>query len=197
MQVRLDLYGDGDAHGTHVSIFFIILNGDFDPILEWPFNFPVTFCLFDQTGQNLHVIDSLYPDTTSASFQRPHIVGGIPKFLSLQFLKRHEKYYFPDDKMYIKIEVNFLGIPRSILPYTLSLNPGLPTHVQDAMRDKIIEEQKEIRAKLIAHIHAEDQKLADSSLIPIHPPVPAGIPQQPPSSSTTCLESITCEDISY
>jgi hypothetical protein len=198
MRARLDLYGDGDARGTHMSVSLVILKGRFDPILPWPFSYQVTFCLFDQTGQNHHIIDSFYPDPTSASFQQPsskeNIASGIPKFLSLAALQQQGKYYVLNDTMRIKVMVDFLGTPRSVLPYTLSINPALPSFEQNAIRSRIIEQQNQIEAQLVAKIQANDQEVEDRSLLPVHPPAPAGILQQPPPS-TTNSESISCEDI--
>jgi TNF receptor-associated factor 1 len=101
------MYGDGDARGTHTSIFLVLLKGEYDPILKWPFNFPVTFCLYDQTGQGHHTIDSFYPDTSSISFQKPdsemNIASGIPKYYPLAMIERPETCYIRDDTMFVKV----------------------------------------------------------------------------------------------
>jgi hypothetical protein len=198
MRARLDLYGDGDARGTHMSIFLVIYKGQYDAILTWPFSYQVTFCLFDQTGQGHQIIDSFYPDIKSPSFQRPrsqeNIASGILKFLPLAALQQQKIDYVSNDTMYIQVRVDFLGTPRSVLPYTLSINPGLPILEQDVISSRIIDQQKKMRAKLVAKIHADDQEVEDRSLLPVHPPASAGILQQPPPS-TTNSESISCEDI--
>ncbi|CAF5122846.1 unnamed protein product, partial [Rotaria sp. Silwood1] len=84
MRARLYLNGNGDAHRTHMSLFFVLMRGLNDPILKFPFNYTVTFCLYDQTPAKRHIIDSFRPDINSSSFQRPrsemNIGSGIPKF---------------------------------------------------------------------------------------------------------------------
>jgi len=199
MRARLDLYGDGDARGTHMSIFLVILKGEYDAILTWPFNYPVNVCLFDQTGQGHHIIDSFYPDTRSISFQRPrskeNTAGGILKFCPLAVIKQQGNCYVQNDTMFIKIEVDFLGIPRPVLPFTLGLNPGLPTHEQEAQRRMEVEKYKQLRAKLQDEINQNDQEIAERSVIPVRRQVSVGI-RQPPPLSTTGSESIQCEDIS-
>ncbi|CAF1011890.1 unnamed protein product [Didymodactylos carnosus] len=134
MRVRLDLHGDGNGRGTHMSVFFILMRGDFDLILKWPFNHKVTFCLFDQSGQNEHIIDSFRLDTKSNSFQRPHsemnIASGISKFFPLSMIQQDDSHYVRDDTMFIKVIINFADLPEMILPYALTFNPGLPSHVQ-------------------------------------------------------------------
>jgi hypothetical protein len=198
MRARLDLYGDGDARGTHMSVFLIICEGQFDPTLKWPFKYQVNFCLFDQTGQGHHVVDSFSPDATSASFQRPrskeNTASGILKFLSLSVLQRQKNDYVLNDTMFINITVDASETPRSVLPYTSSINPGLSSFEQNAIRSRIIEQHNQIEAQLAAQIHENDQEVTDHSLIPEHPPAPAEIPQQTPPS-TTNSESISCNDI--
>ncbi|CAF1043670.1 unnamed protein product [Didymodactylos carnosus] len=134
MRIRLYLHGDGNARRTHMSLFFLIMRGEYDAILRWPFNFKVTFCLYDQSGQNRHIIDSFRPDTKSNSFQRPrsemNIASGIPKFFPLPMILQDNNNYIKDDTMFIKCLVDFGDISKIILPYALSLNPALPHYVQ-------------------------------------------------------------------
>ncbi|CAF3949334.1 unnamed protein product, partial [Rotaria sordida] len=86
MRVRLYLNGDGNARHTHMLLFFVLMRGEYDAILKFPFNYKVTFCLYDQTLDQRHIIDSFRPDTKSNSFQRPrfemNIASDIPKFCS-------------------------------------------------------------------------------------------------------------------
>ncbi|KAG1972046.1 TNF receptor-associated factor [Pimephales promelas] len=39
--MRLYLNGDGVGKGTHISLFFVIMKGEYDPILSWPFRHKV------------------------------------------------------------------------------------------------------------------------------------------------------------
>lgn len=110
------------------------MRGPHDSLLEFPFTYKVTFCLYDQTGQQGHVIDSFRPDTKSNSFQRPrsnmNIASGIPKFIALSKIENPANPYIKDDTMFIKVLVDFENIPKNRLLYILSLNPALPTHIQ-------------------------------------------------------------------
>ena len=137
MRARLYLNGDGNARRTHLSLFFVLMRGRNDPILKFPFNYKVTFCLFDQTPQLRHVIDSFRPDIKSNSFQRPqsemNIASGIPKFFPLAMIEQRDNPYVRDDTMFIKIMVDFGDIPKTLLPYAMSLNPGLPSVVQQGI----------------------------------------------------------------
>ncbi|CAF4398600.1 unnamed protein product, partial [Adineta steineri] len=90
-----------------------------------------------QTPQQRHIIDSFRPDIKSNSFQRPrsemNIASGIPKFVSLGMIQQEGNPYVKEDTMFIKIMVDFGDMPKTLLPYALSLNPGLPMHVQQSM----------------------------------------------------------------
>jgi hypothetical protein len=147
MCARLYMYGDGNARRTHMSLFFVLMRGLHDSILPFPFSCKVSFCLFDQTAQRHHITDSFRPDVKSNSFQRPrsdmNIASGIPKFVSLSIFEKPDNPYVKDDTMFIKVMVDFENMPKTILPYAISLNPGLPMHIQQWM----IQQESERRAQ--------------------------------------------------
>lgn len=142
--VRLYLNGDGSARGSFISIFLVILRGPYDNLLQWPFSYRVSFCLCDQrtmiekngTVQPKHIIESFRPDVNSVSFQRPcsamNIASGIPKFFALSEFNQptNENLYIVDDTIYIKTLIDFIGMPRSILPFIFNINIALPAHIQ-------------------------------------------------------------------
>ena len=107
MCARIFLNGDGMGQGTHISVFFVVLRGQYDAILRWPFRQKVTFMLFDQDNVQ-HVIEAFRPDPNSPSFQRPrretNIASGCPMFCSLTELNNHA--YVRDDTMFLKIIVD-------------------------------------------------------------------------------------------
>ncbi|XP_061169632.1 TNF receptor-associated factor 2-like [Saccostrea echinata] len=107
MCVRIYPNGDGMGKNTHVSIFFAIMKGEYDPILDWPFSRRVVFMVFDQDGNN-HIKDSFRTDPNSSSFKRPttdmNIASGCPLFLPLSRLKGNNGFV-KDNVMYIKTKV--------------------------------------------------------------------------------------------
>ena len=106
MCARIYLNGDGMGRGTHISVFFVVMRGQYDAILRWPFRQKVTFMLLDQDNVE-HVIDAFRPDPNSSSFQRPrretNIGIGFPVFCPLSELNNHG--YVRDDTMFLKILV--------------------------------------------------------------------------------------------
>ena len=107
MCARIYLNGDGMGRGTHISVFFVIMRGQYDALLRWPFRQKVTFMLMDQDNVE-HVIDAFRPDPSSSSFQRPrretNIASGCPMFCPLTELNNHA--YVRDDTMFLKIIVD-------------------------------------------------------------------------------------------
>ena len=107
MRARIFLNGDSMGRGTHISLFFVVMCGQYDALLRWPFRQKVTFMLLDQDNVE-HVIDAFRPDPSSSSFQRPrreaNIASGCPMFCSLAGLNNHA--YVRDDTIFVKIIVD-------------------------------------------------------------------------------------------
>ncbi|XP_068011938.1 TNF receptor-associated factor 1 isoform X1 [Melanerpes formicivorus] len=109
--LRVYLNGDGTGKGTHMSLFFVVMKGDYDALLPWPFRHKVTFMLLDQNNRE-HIIDAFRPDLTSASFQRPvnemNVASGCPMFLPLSKLQSPKYAYVKEDTLFLKciIETN-------------------------------------------------------------------------------------------
>ncbi|CAF0886320.1 unnamed protein product [Adineta ricciae] len=143
MCMRLYFNGDGNSRGTHLSLFFVLMRGEYDMILTWPFSYKVSFCLHDLSGNQHHIIDSFRPDINSSSFQQPqtnmNIASGIPKFFPLSMLQATDNPYIRDDTMFIRCIVDFDSIPKTCLPYVANLNPALPVMVQKKLIENEIE----------------------------------------------------------
>ena len=111
-KLKLKLYpnGYGAGKGTHVSVFMVIMRGEYDAILTWPFNWKYKFTLLDQKPDQAmrKNIDGgwLNPDTSRASFQRPTTDENrgyvLPKLLSQETLKTEN--YVVDGADFIKFE---------------------------------------------------------------------------------------------
>ena len=113
-KVRARVYpnGDGMGKGSHLSLFFVIMKGEYDALLPWPFRQKVTFKMLDHDRQN-DISDTFRPDPKSSSFKRPtsnmNIAYGCPLFVSQQDLQ--SRGYVTDDTMFIKITVDTTGLP--------------------------------------------------------------------------------------
>ncbi|XP_052224632.1 TNF receptor-associated factor 5-like [Dreissena polymorpha] len=110
---RLYPNGDGMGKGTHLSVFFVVMKGEYDALQEWPFKQRVTFCLLNQE-RGSHVVDSFRPDPTSSSFRRPqnymNIASGCPLFVRLDALVSTRNGLLKDDTIFLKIIVDSAGV---------------------------------------------------------------------------------------
>lgn len=110
MMARLYPNGDGSGRGTHLSLFFVLLRGEFDDLLSWPFRQKVTFVLLDQDSTNpKNVIDTFRPDPNSVSFRKPssemNQASGCPSFVPHKVLQSKSSY-LNNDTLYLKIIVD-------------------------------------------------------------------------------------------
>ena len=107
-RLRMRLYpnGDGDGKGSHVSLFFQILPGEYDELLEWPFNEKVTFKILDIVNKTYRCY-LLIPNSQMNSFHkpncRPNISVGDPTIISHIELK--EGGYLQGDTLHIEVNV--------------------------------------------------------------------------------------------
>ena len=107
MCLRLYILGDGIGKGTHMSLFFVVMKGEFDNILQWPFTHKVTFKLINQCGSR-DIMDIFQPDPHSSSFQKPkfdmNVASGCPRFVSMNELIQGD--FIVDDTIFIKVKVD-------------------------------------------------------------------------------------------
>uniref|UniRef100_H3B5Y8 TNF receptor-associated factor n=1 Tax=Latimeria chalumnae TaxID=7897 RepID=H3B5Y8_LATCH len=108
MCARAYLNGDGAGKGTHLSLFFLVMRGEYDSLLPWPFKQKVTLMLLDQSGNKNHISETFKADPTSSSFKKPtgemNIASGCPKFVN------HDTLENPKNATYIKEDVLFIKV---------------------------------------------------------------------------------------
>ncbi|KAI1895019.1 hypothetical protein AGOR_G00101960 [Albula goreensis] len=113
MCARVYLNGDGMGKGTHLSLFFVVMRGEYDALLTWPFRQKVTLMLMDQGSARKHLGDAFKPDPNSSSFRRPtadmNIASGCPLFVAQTVLENGT--YIKDDTIFIKVTVDTSDLP--------------------------------------------------------------------------------------
>ena len=107
MCIRVYLNGDGMGHKTHLSLFFVLMKGEFDALLKWPFDSKVSLILVDQNHRK-HLVQTFKPTPESSSFQRPisdmNVASGCPQFCKLSYLD--DDNYTKDDVLFVKCIVD-------------------------------------------------------------------------------------------
>lgn len=111
-------YGDGKGRGKYMSIFFCILRGTHDSLLQWPFSSRITFTLMDQSDEaevkDIAAQFEPHPAKENIPFLgRPTAMRnpslGLPRFAPLTDLWGGR--YVKDDVIFIKIEVDIDNTP--------------------------------------------------------------------------------------
>ena len=107
MCARIYLNGDGKGKCTHISLFFFVMKGENDDLLDWPFPCKITLMLLAQEG-NAHIAEAFRPDPNSSSFRRPssemNIATGKPLLATQQKLMNGP--YIMDDCLFVQVIVD-------------------------------------------------------------------------------------------
>ena len=115
MCLRMYLNGDGEGKGTHVSMFLVIMKGNFDALMPWPFARTVTFRIFDQNGNKHDVIERFKPDPTNIAYQRPQenmsAGSGNPRFLKQSEMDNPARGLVVDNTMFVYAEIDCTNLP--------------------------------------------------------------------------------------
>ena len=102
--------GQGFAENTHLTVFLIIMKGEYDASLTWPFHKKVTFTLIDQkenANDRKNIVRSFTSDSKRKSFERPvkeqNVGWGLDKFVSHKELQK--RCYTVDDAIFIQVHI--------------------------------------------------------------------------------------------
>ena len=100
----------GNAAGTHMSAYIVILKGKFDAILPWLFEKKISFTVVDRQesmAERQNITQSTTIPTTSVNGQRPKSDQnggyGFAKFTSHEMLKMRK--YICDDTLFLQVDV--------------------------------------------------------------------------------------------
>ncbi|EHB06344.1 TNF receptor-associated factor 5 [Heterocephalus glaber] len=111
---RAYLNGDGSGKGTHLSLYFVVMRGEFDSLLQWPFRQRVTLMLLDQSGKKNHIMETFKADPNSSSFKKPdgdmNIASGCPRFVAHSTLENARNTYIKDDTLFLKVAVDLTDL---------------------------------------------------------------------------------------
>lgn len=110
LKLSVNPNGDGSGRNTHLSAFVIVMRGEHDGILPWPFNQKVTFTLVDQQeslDERENVVMHFRANTKLENFARPTAEEnpgrGYARFVSHEKLRTRR--YLVDDTLFIQVDV--------------------------------------------------------------------------------------------
>jgi TNF receptor-associated factor 4 len=106
MALAVHADGSGDGTGTHVSVHTLVVEGEHDAGLKWPFVGKVTFTLLNQLEDKNHHTNSMALETTNNA----HVgtTWGEPQFIlhsSLAHDLVRNTQYLKDDTLYFRMTV--------------------------------------------------------------------------------------------
>ena len=109
---KLRVYPNGldSGENTHLSVYLVIMKGEYDATLTWPFDKKFTFTLIDQQ-ENEHnrenIVGSLTSDPKLSNYARPvkeeNIGRGYPQFVSHEELQKRR--YVVDDTIFVQVHI--------------------------------------------------------------------------------------------
>ena len=113
-KLKLYVYRNGDITNKHIylSVFLVLMEGEYDSLLPWPFHQRITFILVDQqegTDEKKNIVMDFITDPSLSSCAKsagkvvkPSI--GFARFVSHKNLKTRR--YIVNDSLLLQIEVH-------------------------------------------------------------------------------------------
>ena len=130
-KLKLLMYPNGTGLGTntHLSVYIVVMKGEYDAILPWPFDKKVKFTLImnqrEHAGKRGNFTRQMVADNVP-NFQRPteeeNVLLGITQFISHE--KLDSNLYIVDDTLFLQVEIgsSFENIRRP--SSSLATGPG-------------------------------------------------------------------------
>ncbi|XP_074631365.1 TNF receptor-associated factor 6-like isoform X1 [Acropora palmata] len=110
LKVSVNPNGDGSGKNTHLSAFVIVMKGEYDGMLPWPFSQKVSFTLIDQQeslNERENIVMHFKSNTRLENFARPvseeNPGRGYARFVSHERLK--SRRFIVDDTLFIQVDV--------------------------------------------------------------------------------------------
>jgi hypothetical protein len=111
MRMSMTTQTDQQSNQRFILPSFAMLRGNYDPILCWPFSYPIALCLVDLTGAQNHVRHSIKPDSQTAIFGRPLGDANTPyqftHFYPFAKLIENGSNYVRDDNLFLRIHIDY------------------------------------------------------------------------------------------
>ena len=114
-KLKLYVYPNGDITNKHnyLSVFLVLMEGEYDSLLPWPFHQRITFILVDQLERSAeekkNIVMELTTDPTRSSCAKPSgkVVKpsiGFTRFVTHKNLKTRR--YIVNDSLLLQVEVH-------------------------------------------------------------------------------------------
>jgi hypothetical protein len=128
MKLICEIYNEGQKQKRYLSISLVLLMGNFDAILSWPMNYPITLSIIDLTPAKKNIDHPIPINSRMPMFDRPSSNENMPyriqKFCTVDTLLEKRNTYIQDDFLFIQLLINFIvpganAVPDKVLPKSM------------------------------------------------------------------------------
>ena len=109
--MRINLNGVDSGVGKHVALFVHMMQGEYDPILEWPFTGRIALSILDQSdasGFRHHISQTFVARPNLPAFQRPTAPRNCEGCGNVEFApieQIREGQYVKNNTMLVRIQI--------------------------------------------------------------------------------------------
>ncbi|XP_067825863.1 TNF receptor-associated factor 1-like isoform X2 [Heptranchias perlo] len=109
MCLRIYLAGHEEARGTHISLYYILLKGQYDALSQWPFKEKVKLALLNLRDRQQSILKICIPSTVDPALQRPvgnmNAPRGFSMFMTSSEFNQSFSEFVDSDEMFVGAEV--------------------------------------------------------------------------------------------
>ncbi|XP_048415133.1 TNF receptor-associated factor 1-like [Stegostoma tigrinum] len=109
MCLRIYLNGHEEAQGSYISLYYILLKGQYDALIQWPFKEKVKLVLLNQRDRQQSILRIYVPNEHDPALERPGETMNAPRgfamfVTSFEFNQRFSEFV-ASDEMFVAAEV--------------------------------------------------------------------------------------------
>ncbi|XP_078082506.1 TNF receptor-associated factor 1-like [Mustelus asterias] len=109
MCLRIYLDGCEEAQGTYISLYYILLKGQYDALTQWPFKQNVKLALLNLNDRQQSILKIYVPNEQDLALQRPvesmNAPRGFPMFATSSEFNQRFSEFVMGDEMFVGAEV--------------------------------------------------------------------------------------------
>ncbi|XP_072422168.1 TNF receptor-associated factor 1-like isoform X1 [Chiloscyllium punctatum] len=109
MCLRIYLNGHGEAQGSYISLYYILLKGQYDALIQWPFKENMKLALLNQRDRQQSILKIYVPNEHDSALQRPgetmNAPHGFAMFVTLTEFNQRFSEFVAGDEMFVGAEV--------------------------------------------------------------------------------------------
>ncbi|XP_059849805.1 TNF receptor-associated factor 1-like isoform X3 [Hypanus sabinus] len=116
MCLRIYLNGHGDTKGTHISLYYILLKGQYDALTQWPFKENVKLAILNPRDRHQSILKMCTPCSQDPALQRPvermNAPCGFSMFVTVSEFNQFISECVDNDEMFVGAEIVPAGRPQ-------------------------------------------------------------------------------------